>query len=637
MKKILCFILAFLLSFNAITCNVFAEGFSGSSTDYNIPSKDILKELPADAPKSTETFLKHVYFQPMTEFFNSLGIDIWGDNKVWSEDTSKFILDNATKDNNVTTDGNYYYINANFIKNINEKVQENIHALDGYWIFEPAHSLDELPMADIIQFYRDNSKYDSDKNKKEYYNSDQFVSDINALCANEIGFCAYPLYFNDSSVYAKRLAYIERDKCGFGDTYYFVHNPSFTDLKVTLYKNQNGKAVYLDGNCEWKLAEYSSQVKGLGVSEGCYVEHIKYNLSNSYGSPVRIFYSPTDLQHFLDNHGRQYYAPQLPIANIRIPVTYINNINTNKLPDFNFNTGSLVGKAEADIQGEIDLTLKNYLDHLIELNNNKPAPTSTPTPTKPPTPTKAPTSTPAPVTPITVTPTPVLPNVTVSPTPSPEDFSSINKWLEQIYNWLLDFGDKHQTFTEKICKYIDSTDGKLDQIIEAIDRLSQGDTTGEANGCKYDYTALSEFMTQLWNESDKKFDKMVELLEENNKYQQKIVDSLNQIKALLVADTVLDVFRNRSNETANKAKEKFPTSLPWDIALVVNAFSAPPKEPVIELPIKIESMHIDEKIVVDLSSEEWTKLAKTCRYLLSILFVLYMVHLSRKFFSKGDD
>ena len=131
MKKILCFTLAFLLSFNAITCNVLAEDFSGSSTDYNTPSKDTLKELPADAPSSTETFLKHVYFQPMTEFFNSIGLDIWGDNKVWNEDTSKFILENAAKDNNVTTDGNYYYINANFIKNINQKVQENMHALDG--------------------------------------------------------------------------------------------------------------------------------------------------------------------------------------------------------------------------------------------------------------------------------------------------------------------------------------------------------------------------------------------------------------------------------------------------------------------------------------------------------------------------
>ena len=123
MKKILCFTLAFLLSFNAITCNVLAEDFSGSSTDYNIPSKDTLKELPIDAPQATESFLKNVYFQPMTEYFNALGIDIWGDNKVWNEDTSKFIVDNVAKDNNVTTDGNYYYINANFIKNINEKVQ----------------------------------------------------------------------------------------------------------------------------------------------------------------------------------------------------------------------------------------------------------------------------------------------------------------------------------------------------------------------------------------------------------------------------------------------------------------------------------------------------------------------------------
>ena len=40
-------------------------------------------------------------------------------------------------------------------------------------------------------------------------------------------------------------------------------------------------------------------------------------------------------------------------------------------------------------------------------------------------------------------------------------------------------------------------------------------------------------MTKLWNESDKKFDNMVSLLEENNKYQQKLVNSLNEIMAIL--------------------------------------------------------------------------------------------------------
>lgn len=300
-------------------------------------------------------------------------------------------------------------------------------------------------------------------------------------------------------------------------------------------------------------------------------------------------------------------------------VTYINN--TNELPDFDFNFDKLIGKTENEIQTNIDATLKAYLDHLVKLNNTS----SKPTPTVPA---------------VRVTPTPDIGDRPITPSPTPpvtDDTSSTDKLLEQIYDWLLDFGDKHETFVELITQYIENTDGKLDQIIEAIDKLSQGSTEGEVNGCKYDYTALSEFLTQLWNESDKKFDKMVELLEENNEYQQKIVDSLNQIKALLVADTVLDVFKNRSTETANKAKEKFPTSLPWDIAMVVNAFSATPKDPVIELPIKIASMHIDEKIVVDLSSEEWAKLAKTCRYLLSILFVLYMIHLSRKFFSKGDE
>lgn len=634
MKKILCFTLAFLLSFNAITCNVLAEDFSGSSTDYNTPSKDTLKELPADAPSSTETFLKHVYFQPMTEFFNSVGIDIWGDNKVWNEDTSKFILENAAKDNNVTTDGNYYYINANFIKNINQKVQENIHALDGYWLIETSGTPPFIDNgASFINYCTLVANFTNNKTILDFMKSSESLADADKVAT----FSPNLDSSNSNGIYSIYYA-ISKDFTGFDSEYYMVLDSSDYIVRSAAYYGKNNGAKWYYGNSYLGETWFNYS----RYSKFTYTQNLEWTLEKLQstpwsGSPFRVFYSLEDLARFKANKGRQYYAPQLPIANIRIPVTYINNINTNKLPDFNFNSGSLVGKAEADIQGEIDLTLKNYLDHLIELNNNKPAPTSTPTPTKAPAPTKAPTSTPAPVTPITVTPTPVLPNVTVSPTPPPEDFSSINKWLEQIYNWLLDFGGKHETFTEKICKYIESTDGKLDQIIEAIDKLSQGKTEGESNGCKYDYTVLSEFMTQLWNESDKKFDKMVKLLEENNEYQQKIVDSLNQIKALLVADTVLDVFRNRSNETANKAKEKFPTSLPWDIALVVNAFSAPPKEPVIELPIKIESMHIDEKIVVDLSSEEWVKLAKTCRYLLSILFVLYMVHLSRKFFSKGDD
>lgn len=566
MKKILCFILALLLSFNSITCYVYAEDFSGSSTDYGTPSN--AKPI-TDSPeyekvqKNIDTVMKAFFTAIRPEYASQL----------WSDEISNFVQSDSVKDNNVTTDGNYYYINANFINNINQKVQDNIHALDGYYLIEPINT-------DLISF----AKNFSGSSIEEY---------------NEI--LAHSTWVPTSTGHYFTI---------FDDALYFIQSNrirkgNFTSSSTSL-TNEHEPYFLQKG---FGASYYSGNVFYMNPS---------YYVTESYGAPFKLFYSKLDALHYL-NQGRQYYAPKLPFSNIRIPVTYINN--TNELPDFDFNFDKLIGKTENEIQTNIDATLKTYLDHLVELNNTS----SKPTPTVPT---------------VRVTPTPDIGDRPTTPIPTPpvtDDTSDTNKLLEQIYDWLLDFGDKHESFVELITQYIENTDGKLDQIIEAIDKLSQGSTEGEVNGCKYDYTALSEFMTQLWNESDKKFDKMVELLEENNEYQQKIVDSLNQIKALLVADTVLDVFKNRSTETANKSKEKFPTSLPWDIAMVVNAFSATPKEPVIELPIKIESMHIDEKIVVDLSTDEWAKLAKTCRYLLSILFVLYMIHLSRKFFSKGDE
>ena len=99
----------------------------------------------------------------------------------------------------------------------------------------------------------------------------------------------------------------------------------------------------------------------------------------------------------------------------------------------------------------------------------------------------------------------------------------------------------------------------------------------------------------------------------------------------------MDLFKDRSSETANKAKDKFPTSIPWDIALVLNSMSAEPEQLKFSLPIKIDSFKINETIDIDLSSGEWEKLATTCRYILSITFILFLIHLSRKLFSNGGD
>ena len=101
---------------------------------------------------------------------------------------------------------------------------------------------------------------------------------------------------------------------------------------------------------------------------------------------------------------------------------------------------------------------------------------------------------------------------------------------------------------------------------------------------------------------------MVKLLEENNKYQQKLVDSLNEIKALLIADTVMDFFKDRSQETAEKSKRQVPhiNSVGYILSPKLNVSRT--KKPEFSLPIKIESFKINETIDIDLSTDEWEKL-----------------------------
>ena len=355
----------------------------------------------------------------------------------------------------------------------------------------------------------------------------------------------------------------------------------------------------------------SSSIKGI----------IHKSMKFAYGSPFKIFYSVKDLQNFLDSGKQSIYVPKLPSGGFKVNIKYINN--TTNLPDITYNIAT-ENKTETEIQNQYDTTINNYLNSLNDFTDGGGG-TTNPTPT----------------------PTPSGGGSGgdfgdgTTPTPKP-DFSDgsltdTNTLLQKILDKLTEFSTNHDKLAKTITDYIEKNDGKLEEILIAIQALSDGKTETEQNGCKYDFAALSKYLTDLWNNSDKKFDEMVKLLEENNKYQQKLVDSLNEIKALLIADTVMDFFKDRSQETAEKAKDKFPTSIPWDVSLVLNSMSAEPKNPKFSLPIKIESFKINETIDIDLSTGEWEKLAKTCRYILSVTFILFLIHLSRKLFSNGGD
>ncbi len=525
---------------------------------------------------------------------------IWGEDSVvnkWLQTKLFPFMDSSrnidlTKDNcpiSYNNEKQLVEFNPTFTNELNQAVQDNVHALDGYYLIEPTmtKSVDAY-----VEFLRSHVGITSITEDSSYYKDLKRSIDSSSFCfAYPTGqgrthslFCSTNINENNTFFYlndGKLYSYIKSSKT-FGSYYFDVYKTNF-------FNHGSYTANFIDFK----------------------------NRSFFMGGPIKLFYSKTDVENYL-KQGRTY-VPQLPSGGFKINIKYINN--SVNYPDINVNLDSLVGKVETDVQADLDLTLKNYLDHLADITDGGGTTNPTPTPSGGGSGGDFGDGT--------------------TPTPKP-DFSDgsltdTNTLLQKILDKLTEFSTNHDKLAKTITDYIEKNDGKLEEILIAIQALSDGKTETEQNGCKYDFAALSKYLTDLWNNSDKKFDEMVKLLEENNKYQQKLVDSLNEIKALLIADTVMDFFKDRSQETAEKAKDKFPTSIPWDISFVLNSMSAEPKNPKFSLPIKIESFKINETIDIDLSTEEWEKLAKTCRYILSVTFILFLIHLSRKLFSNGGD
>lgn len=603
LKKILCFTLSLLLCLSSV-CTAYASstdsdhggtggslggnhGGTGGSIDWE--TLEPVDHSDFDKVIGTLGFLMHpdsAVANAGLTLANLLGLDDLDD------DTKTYINDNIM--DNTRTDGDNYYFNQNFVQNINQKVQNRVHALNGYYLID---SIGSVNYDNLTSLGKKLMKIDYDN----YTGSDY-------VCLSSWASFNHSIFITStSSPFVLTL-----DDNYLGDNYY-------------LYVDSSGDMNLYDSSKDIRVNKNFLIYSGVYLNEKKWYSYTFLRLSvlnkviGVLGAPVKIFYSIRDIRNYI-GQGQQHYSPNLPNKTIKIPINYI-NVTPKLNLDFDIS-----GKLADEIQGQLDLNFNAWLDKLAEINVNPTNPTPTPGSSgggsggnhggtggdfgKP------------------------------TPTPDPDGgfTSGTYDLLDQIYKWLVSFGEKHDIFAKKITDYIEANDGKLDQIIEAINALGNGKTETENNGCKYDFTVLSDFMTKLWNESDKKFDNMVSLLEENNRYQQKLVNSLNEIKAILVTQTVLELFQDRSSETANKAKDKFPTSLPWDIAMVVNAMAAEPQEIKIDLPIEIQSLGIHEEINIDLSSGEWEKLAKTCRYLLSILFILFMIHLSRKmFFNGGDD
>lgn len=593
MKKILCFILSFMLVFNTTVVYADIRGGSGGSLD------DPTKLYPT-------LFDENGNFKPPAgqELFNHMIVgDKTGSALAPILSTLSSFLDGYDNSNGqgisveTNSGGSTVHFHGSFIDELNTALQDKVHAMDGFWLVEaasqqsPAYRRIKYNMADV-----------------------QYNAFLNAISG-------YTTLVGDGT----NCAVLDSNYYVYADSYHYSYNDYYTLYMYSVKDNKGKLDRYLDWNSSKNTYSFvSSSASFTSVPSKYYnsftslASYVATLSRISYGQPFKVFYSYDSLINYLLNNQQRTYVPKLPSGGFKVNIKYINN--TTNLPDITYNI-TTENKTETEIQNQYDTTINNYLNGLDNFTDGGGG---------------------------TTNPTPTPSGGSggdfgdgTTPTPKPDftdgSLNDTNTLLQKILDKLTEFSANHDKLAKTITDYIEKNDGKLEEILIAIQALSDGKTETEQNGCKYDFTALSEYLTKLWNDSDKKFDEMVKLLEENNKYQQKLVDSLNEIKALLIADTVMDFFKDRSQETAEKAKDKFPTSIPWDISLVLNSMSAEPKNPKFSLPIKIESFKINETIDIDLSTDEWEKLAKTCRYILSVTFILFLIHLSRKLFSNGGD
>lgn len=584
MKNILCFILSFMLVFNTTVVYADIHGGSGGSLD------DPTKLYPA-------LFDENGNFKPPAgqELFNHMIVgDKTGSALAPILSTLSSFLDGYDNSNGqgisveTNSGGSTVHFHGSFIDELNAALQDKVHALNGYYIVDSIGSTSLSSVTNLLK------TYGCDVAKLSGTAVDRLKDLHSATSVLVIKTSSGAIHFEYSTLDCYDLYAIGDNKYSCFDSIKHI-----TDNTASCYLGPPYITLYSNGS----FLGYPNPITILGV----------------LGSPLKLFYSLADLNIYYDNGKQRTYVPQLPSGGFKVNIKYINN--TTNLPDITYNI-TTENKTETEIQNQYNTTINNYLNGLDDFTDGSGG-TTNPTPT---------------------------PSGGGSggdfgdgttPTPKPDftdgSLTDTNTLLQKILDKLTEFSTNHDKLAKTITDYIQKNDGKLEEILLAIQALSDGKTETEQNGCKYDFTALSEYLTKLWNDSDQKFDQMVKLLEENNKYQQKLVDSLNEIKALLIADTVMDFFKDRSQETAEKAKDKFPTSIPWDISLVLNSMSAEPKNPKFSLPIKIESFKINETIDIDLSTDEWEKLAKTCRYILSVTFILFLIHLSRKLFSNGGD
>ena len=176
---------------------------------------------------------------------------------------------------------------------------------------------------------------------------------------------------------------------------------------------------------------------------------------------------------------------------------------------------------------------------------------------------------------------------------------------------------------------LSTTNGLLSKILAKVTQIFDKISTGsvDAVSAKLQET-LDEILYTLksirrWTIADTVFDGLDAL-----------ADIASFLKDFLTAPAAaIGTAASSLGDAADMLTDRFPFSIPWDMAALVTLLSAEPQAPVFKLPIVIESYGIEEYIEIDMSQYEY--LSTIMRGMLSIIYAYGILSMTTKVIDTG--
>ena len=146
-------------------------------------------------------------------------------------------------------------------------------------------------------------------------------------------------------------------------------------------------------------------------------------------------------------------------------------------------------------------------------------------------------------------------------------------------------------------------------------------------------------------------------LNQNKTFFDSVIDYLKKITHALTAGNIIDTLDTLLNlkddadglsdfvdgivgdiePTVSLMKTKFPTSIPWDIIAVISVMACEPQTPRFEIPVNIDIMgqKYEDVLVIDL--EQFDRVARFGRALLSVMFTLWLLLVTKRLLYGGES